>query len=103
MTEIIVKVFLFVVSVYSNGIAFFVSPFRPDERPWFKDGLGLLVNDSDGRLQDGVYEAYERIKIKGRTFHDLKNISFEWLKSDPKRANKFYCFVILLLSLLHLL
>lgn len=94
-----IKLILFLLSVYASGLSFFVSPFRSDERGWFSEGMGLNKKDADGKLSDGIEEAFARMKELKRPFHDLKNISYEWVKLDPKRANKFYCCVILLLSI----
>ncbi len=92
-----------VLSVYASGISFFMSPFREDEKGWFSEGFGLNKKDADGKLSDGIQEALQRMENPQRPFHDLKNVSYEWVKLDPKRANKFYSWVILVQTLLILL
>lgn len=97
------KLFWLWLSVYASGISFFVSPLRKDERPWFSELFGLNKKDADGKLSDGIQEALQRMENPQRFFHDLKNVSYEWVKLDPKRANKFYSWVILIQTLLILL
>jgi hypothetical protein len=61
----------------------------------------LIATDAMRRrnfLKDGVPEvddSYERVRAKGRTYHDLKNVAVEWVRADPQLAAKFLAFVAL--------
>jgi hypothetical protein len=95
---------IFWLGVILGGCSLVVSPFRKDEGPgWFKDNVGLDVKDADGRLQDGVEEAFARVWTPGRLTHDLKNVPREWVRAEPKRAFKVLSFVIVVLLASHLI
>ena len=61
----------------------------------------LLARDGWRRrnfMKDGVPEvddSYARVLAPGRTYHDLKNVTVEWVRADPQLAAKFMAFVAL--------
>jgi hypothetical protein len=82
-------------SVLVNGLS---APALLLEPHIWKNNAGLAVRDGDARPQDGVADAFKRIGDgQGRAFHDLKNLSREWTELDPRRAVKFYGFIIVVL------
>lgn len=92
------QILLLAASSLVNGLS---APALLLEPHIWRDNMGLAVKDGDDRPQDGVEDALDRIGDgQGRMWHDLKNLSREWTELDPRRAVKFYNFVIVLLLVL---
>lgn len=56
-----------------------------------------LFQDAFGFSDKRMLEAFERVRTKGRTYHDLKNIWPTWLELQQERPSKALALLILLL------
>lgn len=86
---------LFACSIIVMGIWFIFSPFRWDERGWFRQNFGLDSRRVHGQ-EDSVYRAWQSLRARP-TLHNLRNIAHEWTKESPKRAAKFFSFLVVAL------
>lgn len=79
------RVLIFIASVVAAAIGFpsLIAHDTMRRRNFLKDG----APDAD--------DSYERVRAKGRTYHDLKNVAVEWVRADPQLAAKFMAFVAL--------
>jgi hypothetical protein len=89
------QILLWAASSLVNGLS---APALLLEPHIWRNNMGLATKDGDDRPQDGVEDALDRIGDgQGRGWHDLKNLSREWTELDPRRAVKFYNFLIVVL------
>ena len=91
---------IFVASWLIGGVSFPAMFLDAEDRALLKKAVNLRVKDADGNPADGLEEGWLRLKAPGRFWHDLKNITHEWFKLNPKVAYKGSGFVVLLLLIL---
>lgn len=86
---------LLILAIPITGLMFPIQwPFDPEKRSQALAALNFLIKDSDGIPSDGLEEALIRLRQPGRTFHDWKNVLFEWIKLNVKFASHFLCALI---------
>lgn len=86
---------IFILSIISMGLWFPISIFRKDERYFFYNNFGLDTHRGPEE-GDSVEDAWRELGNTStlRFFHHLNNITHEWTKEAPKRAAKFFPFII---------
>lgn len=78
-----VKAMLLILALIASGLSWPLWLARGG----YKDFLGLS--------EKNVRDAYEQLEVKGETWHKLKNLSSEWVRSSEERASKTLAGLIL--------